>query len=61
MSELSFESVLIQVKAALQANGIKLWEPPFYIEIAPNETEMIVSHHFVCINAILFQYSFSRI
>lgn len=42
MSELSFENVLIQVKDALQTNGIKLWEKP-YFDLEPVQTEMLVS------------------
>lgn len=42
MSELSHESVFIAVKDKLQRNGIKLWEPPYYLESSSNETEMMV-------------------
>lgn len=43
MTELSHESVFIAVKDALQRNGIKLWEAPYYLESSGNETEMMVS------------------
>lgn len=42
MSELTFESVLIQVRDALQRNGIKLWEVPYYLNTSQNESEMMV-------------------
>lgn len=42
MSELSHESVLVQVKDALTRDGIKLWLPPYYIELDANEDEMLV-------------------
>lgn len=41
---LSIENVLIQVRAKLQENGIKLWLSPYYSdEIGPNEAELEVS------------------
>lgn len=42
MSELTFESILIQVRDALQRNGIKLWEVPYYLNTSSNDTEMMV-------------------
>ncbi|CAG9803330.1 unnamed protein product [Chironomus riparius] len=41
MSELTFESILIQVRDALQRNGIKLWEVPYYLNTSSNDTEMM--------------------
>ncbi|KAG5682950.1 hypothetical protein PVAND_012267 [Polypedilum vanderplanki] len=57
MSELTFESVLIQVKAALQDNKIKLWEPPYYLNTVANDTEMInLANNFRDILNIKFDY-----
>lgn len=42
MSELSHENVLIQVKDALTTNGVKLWLPPYYLEMESNESEIMV-------------------
>lgn len=40
----SIESILIQVRAKLQENGIKLWLTPYYSnEVGPNDTELEVS------------------
>lgn len=40
--ELTFESVLIQVRDALQRNEVKLWEVPYYLQTSADETEMMV-------------------
>ncbi|XP_070495541.1 NEDD8 ultimate buster 1-like [Chironomus tepperi] len=41
MSELTFESILIQVRDALQRNEIKLWKVPYYLDTSSNDTEMM--------------------
>lgn len=46
MSELTHEKVFIAVKDALQRNGIKLWEAPYYLETESNDDEMTVSQIF---------------
>jgi hypothetical protein len=43
MSELSHESVLVQIKDALTRDGIKLWLSPYYLEMESNESEMLVN------------------
>lgn len=41
---LSIENVLIQVRAKLQENGIKLWLSPYYSnDIGPIDSELEVS------------------
>lgn len=48
---LSIENCLIQVRACLQEEGIKLWLEPYYSEgIGPNDTELEVRF-----NTILYQ------
>lgn len=46
MSELSLERVFIVVKDALQSNGIRLWQQPYYLESSSNETEMMVGNFY---------------
>lgn len=51
---LSIENILIQVRAKLQENGIKLWLSPYYSnEIGPIDAELEVSSSF-----LLFLFSF---
>lgn len=58
MSSLSHESIFIAVKDALQRNGIKLWEPPFYLDSTSNESEMMVRFLFEEMNCVFFINSF---
>lgn len=42
--KLNIENVLVQIRARLLQNGIKLWLAPYYIEnIGPVDSEMKVS------------------
>lgn len=36
-NSLRIDDILVQVRAKLQENGIKLWEPPYYIDLEPQE------------------------
>ena len=42
MSEINHENVLIQVRDALNRNGIKLWEEPYCVGGESNEEEILV-------------------
>lgn len=54
MSELSLENVLVQVKDALNSNGIKLWLSPYYLEMESNESEMLVRKKIlICVELFL--------
>ena len=44
MSEINHENVLIQVRDALNRNGIKLWEEPYCVGGESNEEEILVRH-----------------
>jgi hypothetical protein len=43
MTEINHENVLIQLKDALNGNGIKLWEEPYCVAGESNENEINVS------------------
>lgn len=42
MTEVNHENVLIQLREALNRNGIKLWEEPYCIGGESNESEIVV-------------------
>lgn len=43
MSEINHENILMQLRDALNRNGIKLWLEPYSIAGEPNESEIAVS------------------